>query len=162
SCGLGSEVVERIGDYLAHASAQEVVRVRPLALARRLRLDPEQVVAACLRGASEGLFVLYWGILCPICRIPSAAHHSVRAVREHGRCKVCNVDFELDFANSVELVFRAHPEVRQAELKTYCLGGPAHSPHVAAQMRVAPGERLDLELALPEGAYRLRGPQLPF
>ena len=31
-----------------------------------------------------------------------------------------------------------------------------------AQVRVAPGERLELDLALPEGAYRLRGPQLPW
>ncbi len=45
---------------------------------------------------------------------------------------------------------------------TYCIGGPAHSPHVAAQVRVGPGERIALELALGEGAYRLRGPQLAF
>jgi class 3 adenylate cyclase len=55
-----------------------------------------------------------------------------------------------------------HPEVREADLGTYCIGGPAHSPHVPAQVRVAPGERIELELGLPEGAYRLRGPQLPW
>src|SRR5439155_10849665 len=64
--------------------------------------------------------------------------------------------------NSVEMIFRAHPEVRSAELGVYCIGGPAHSPHVAAQLRVAPQECLELDLTLPEGAYRLRGPQLPF
>src|SRR5262249_51037887 len=53
-----------------------------------------------------------------------------------------------------------HPEVRASELATYCVGGPAHSPHVVAQARLAPGECLELELALEEGAYRLRGPQL--
>jgi class 3 adenylate cyclase len=31
---------------------------------------------------------------------------------------------------------------------------------VAAQVRIAPGERVELELELAEGAYRLRGPQL--
>src|SRR5262249_5611030 len=41
-------------------------------------------------------------------------------------------------------------------------GGPAHSPHVFAQIRVAAGERMELDLALPEGSYRLRGPQLPW
>ena len=48
------------------------------------------------------------------------------------------------------------------DLGTYCIGGPAHSPHVLAQVRVAAGERIELALALPEGAYRLRGPQLPW
>src|SRR5207249_364238 len=77
-------------------------------------------------------------------------------------CEVCNLDFELDFANSVELIFRAHPEIREAELGTYCIGGPGHSPHVVAQVRLAAAEVIDLQLGLPEGAYRMRGPQLPF
>src|SRR5262249_16127235 len=64
--------------------------------------------------------------------------------------------------NSVEMIFRVHPEIRTCELATYCIGGPAHSPHVAAQVRVASGERLELDMELPEGRYRVRGPQLPF
>ncbi len=160
--GVAAPVTDGLGDFLATGSAQDVARIRPLALARRLGLDPEQVVAACLYGAREGLFVLMWDILCPICRIPTQVIDTLRALREHGKCEACNLNFDLDFANSVEMIFRAHPEVRESELGTYCIGGPAHSPHVAAQVRVAPGERFVLELGLPEGAYRLRGPQLPF
>ena len=55
-----------------------------------------------------------------------------------------------------------HPEIREADLGTYCVGGPAHSPHVLAQVRVAPNERIELELELQAGSYRLRGPQLPW
>ena len=47
-------VVERLGDFLELAPAQEVARIRPLALARRLGLDPEAVVDACFRGAATG------------------------------------------------------------------------------------------------------------
>ena len=86
---------------------------------------------------------------------------TLRELRGHGRCDACNLDYELDFTRSVELIFRAHPEVRNTELGTFCVGGPAHSPHVAVQVRIAPGERMELELTLPEGAYRLRGPQMP-
>jgi serine/threonine protein kinase/class 3 adenylate cyclase len=159
--GIAPPVVESLGAFLAQAPAQEVARIRPLALARRLGLDANQVVAACLHGAREGLLVLLWDILCPICRIPSDVKDTLRALREHGQCPACNQEFELDFASSVELIFRAHPEVRDAELATYCIGGPAHSPHVVAQVRLRPGERMELDLALAEGAYRLRGPQLP-
>jgi class 3 adenylate cyclase len=97
-----------------------------------------------------------------VCRIPSEVIDTLKALRDHGRCEACRTDFDLDFANSVELIFRAHPEVRETELGTYCIGGPAHSPHVAAQARVGPGERLALDLALAEGTYALRGPQLAF
>src|SRR5204863_5152790 len=115
ACGVDPGVVERLGDFLALAPAQEVARIRPLALARRLGLDPEQVVAACLHGAREGLFVLLWDILCPVCRIPSEVKDTLRLLREHGRCEACNLDFELDFANSVEMIFRAHPDIRESE-----------------------------------------------
>jgi len=52
--------------------------------------------------------------------------------------------------------------LRDVDLKTYCIGGPEHLPHVVAQVRIAPGERIDLNLQLGEGSYRLRGPQLPY
>jgi class 3 adenylate cyclase len=160
--GVDPAVVDQLGHFLAQAPAQEVARIRPLALARRLGLDSQQMVAACLYGAREGLLVLLWDILCPVCRIPAQVQDTLRALRDHGHCEACNLDFELDFARSVEMIFRAHPEIRTTDLRTYCVSGPSHSPHVAAQIRVGPGERIELELTLPEGDYRLRGPQLPF
>jgi class 3 adenylate cyclase len=160
--GIDAAVVELLGEYLAGGSAQEVARIRPLALAARFGLDPDQVVAACLRGAREGLLELHWDLLCPLCRISCAVTDTLRAIAEHAHCTACHLDFQLDFANSIELIFRVHPEIRAADLGTYCIGGPAHSPHVPAQVRVAPGERIELELELSEGSYRLRGPQLPW
>jgi serine/threonine protein kinase/class 3 adenylate cyclase len=159
--GVGAALVERLGEFLAHAPPQEVARIRPLALARRFGLPAEQVVTACLHAARDGLLVLLWDLLCPVCRIPSEVRETLRELREHGHCEACNLDFELDFARSVEMIFRAHPEVREVELGTFCVGGPAHSPHVAAQVRLGAGERVELDLALAEGRYRLRGPQLP-
>jgi class 3 adenylate cyclase len=160
--GIDPGVAECLGDFLAHAPAQEVARIRPLALARRLGLPPDAVVAACLRGARAGLLALLWDLLCPICRIPSEIKDTLRALKEHGHCEACNLDFELDFARSVELIFRAHPDIRDAELGIYCIAGPAHSPHVVSQVRLAPGERVEIELSLSEGSYRVRGPQLPY
>ncbi len=155
-------VVERFGEYLAEAPIQELARIRPLALAKRLSLDEKQLLAACLFGASQGLLTMLWDIICPICRIPSQVKDSLKAIQEHGRCEACQSDFELDFANSIELIFRIASDIQSTETGVFCIGGPAHSPHVVAQVRLAPGERFELDLALTEGAYRLRGPQLPY
>jgi serine/threonine protein kinase/class 3 adenylate cyclase len=160
--GIEPLVAERIGDFLALAPAQDVARIRPLALARRLGVEADQVVTACLHGAHDGVLTLLWDILCPICRIPSQYVNSLADLGAHGNCEACHLDFDLDFGRSVELIFRAHPEIRESDLGTYCIGGPAHSPHVVAQVRVGPGERLVLNLALEEGRYRLRGPQLGY
>ncbi len=105
---------------------------------------------------------MHWDLLCPVCRISCQVTDTLRAIGEHAHCEACHLDFQLDFANSIELIFRVHPEIREVDLGTYCIGGPAHSPHVFAQIRVAPDERIELELELPEGSYRLRGPQLPW
>jgi serine/threonine protein kinase/class 3 adenylate cyclase len=160
--GIDTGVVDRLGEYLAVGPPPEVARIRPLALAERWGLDPTQVVAACLHGANQGLLELHWDLLCPVCRISCQVTDTLRAIAEHAHCEACHLNFQLDFANSIELIFRVHPEIREADLGTYCVGGPAHSPHVPAQLRVASGERIELELDLPPGSYRLRGPQLPW
>ena len=158
--GLDPDVVEALGDYLAMAPAPELARIRPIALATRLGLVENSVVEACLHAANVGLLILLWDLLCPICRIPSEIKASLTALTDHGRCEACQADYVLDFSNSVELIFRSHPEIREADTNTYCAAGPAHSPHVVAQVRLQPGERLELELSLETGAYKIRGPQL--
>jgi serine/threonine protein kinase/class 3 adenylate cyclase len=158
--GVAPEVADRLGRFLIEAPDPELTRIRPIALARRLGLPQDAVIAACLHAANIGLLVLLWDLLCPVCRIPSDVKESMRELAEHGHCEACHLDYELNFASSVELIFRAHPQVRDADTKTYCAAGPAHSPHVVAQVRLAPGERIELDLALTEGRYALRGPQL--
>jgi serine/threonine protein kinase/class 3 adenylate cyclase len=160
--GADPVAVERLGTFLGQAPDPEVARIRPLALAQRLGVDADALVAACLQGSREGVLVLLWDLLCPLCRISSEIKDTLRAIRDHGHCPACNLDYALDFASSVELVFRVHPEIRSVDLGTYCIGGPAHSPHVLAQVRVAAGERIELPLELTEGSYRIRGPQLPW
>ncbi|MEO8496158.1 MAG: DUF5939 domain-containing protein, partial [Planctomycetota bacterium] len=155
-------VIETLAQFLEYGSDQDVSRIRPKAFASRFGLDSAQVIRACLHATREGLLVLLWDILCPSCQIPANVQESLAALQAHGHCEACNVDFELDFANSIEMIFRAHPEIRDVEVRTYCIGGPAFSAHVVAQTRIAPGERFQIEVDLAEGAYRLRGPQLPY
>lgn len=160
--GLDPQVVETLEQFLNHGSDLDVARIRPIALARRFRLDVQQTIRACLLGAQAGALTLLWDILCPSCRIPANIQETLSAIKSHGYCEACDVRFELDFGNSVELIFRPHPEVRSVETRTYCIGGPAWSPHVLAQVRLAAGERFTCELHLEEGAYVIRGPQLPY
>ncbi|MCY2962342.1 MAG: protein kinase, partial [Planctomycetota bacterium] len=84
--GADPFVVERLGEFLAAAPAQELSRIRPLALANRLSLDERQLLTACLIGAREGLLTMLWDIVWPICRIPSQVKDSLKAIREHGEC----------------------------------------------------------------------------
>lgn len=155
-------VVDTLGQFIEHASDLEVARIRPIAMAERFKLDASQMIQACLLGAKEGLLTLLWDILCPSCRIPSGVLDTLSNLKDHSYCEACDIRFELDMAKSVELIFQVHPEIRTVETKTYCIGGPAWSKHVVAQVRLAAEERMGCELELGEGTYLIRGPQLPF
>ena len=158
--GVDSAACHALCDHLRHGSAQDVARIRPRVLAARSGVDARALVAACLHGAREGLLDMLWDIVCPRCQIPSSIADSLQRVHDHGRCDACDIDFDNDLGRSVELVFRAHAEVRDTEIRTYCIGGPGHTPHVLAQVRLAPGERFELALELEEGSYVVAGRQL--
>jgi eukaryotic-like serine/threonine-protein kinase len=159
---IDPRVTEAFQQYLENASDLEVSRIRPIAFAERFRFDPNQVINACLEGTRLGVFSLLWDIMCPSCRIPSNVQETLAAIKGHGYCDACNLDFRVDLAESVELIFRVHPEIRDVTTAIYCIGGPAWSKHVVAQIRLAAGERFACELSLSEGSYIVRGLQLPF
>jgi len=151
------DVVEALLGHVREGTAQEIAHIRPLALAAKLGVDGDAMLRACLWATRHGSLELLWDLICPACRIPSSIVDTLAQLKEHGHCDACDIDFELDLARSVELVFRVHSSLRRSDGATYCIGGPAHSPHVLAQVRLAPGERFLLDADLDEGAYRLAG-----
>ena len=162
SRNLDKPTLVKVFEFARLASAQDVSRIRPRALAARLNLPEEAVIDVCLHGVEDGLFELSWDVICPLCRIATTSKDSISELQKHARCEACNFDFDLDFSTSVEMVLRLNPEIRDPVTGQFCIGGPAHSPHVVAQTRVAAGETLTVGLDLSEGRYLLRGPQLPF
>ncbi len=159
--GLEPLLVDRLCQFLAESPAQEAARIRPVALADRLRLDEQEVIDACLLAAKEGLLQMQWDILCPTCRVAADSKESMKKLAAHAHCEACDVDFRSDLAGAVELVFRVHPDLRDTSIGRYCVGGPWHAPHVVAQLRLEPHERCELELEFSSGDYLLRGPRLP-
>ncbi len=155
------EVVKALEEHVVSGAEADIARLRPLRFARARGLDERSLTEACLLGAHEGLFDLLWDVLCPLCQIPASFADSLERLETHSKCPACELSFPLRFADSVELVFRVSPEVRPNEIRAYCIGGPAHSPHVAAQLRLAPGEGRVLALELSDGRHRIRSPELP-
>ncbi len=159
--GVDERATEALGSYLLHASDQDVARIRPVELAAKFALPEDDLITACLYATKLGSLAMVWDVICPSCKIPSNVVDSLRKIEEHGSCKTCNIGYDVDFSRAIELAFRAAPEIRDVETRTYCIGGPAHFPHVAAQVRLQPGERFALPLTLQPGYYLVRSPQLP-
>ncbi|MFK7991315.1 MAG: protein kinase [Sandaracinaceae bacterium] len=157
AAGGDPAITQALVETIVHAPASTIARIRPRAWAHERSLSEDATLDTLLIAAHAGMLEVLWDLLCPMCRVPSGIESTLKALSEHGRCEVCALDFTLDMARSVELVFRAHPSVRPADTGVYCIGGPAHSPHVVAQVRLAPGERFALDLHLEEGRYTVAG-----
>lgn len=159
---VDNDCLQGLLDYIIQAPAQELARIRPRKLAQRLELNENTFAATCLAACGAGLLELHWDILCPTCRVAASVKDTLKEIDRHEHCESCEHDFDVDLAKSVELIFRVHPEIRQADLKTYCIGGPEHAPHVVAQVRMEPAETLEIDCHLSPGAYVIRGAQLPY
>jgi class 3 adenylate cyclase len=71
-------------------------------------------------------------------------------------CPSCNIDYERDFTQNVEVTFEPAPSVRELGTGSYCLANPVLSEHIKVQRRLTRGERATIVAALPDGPYRVR------
>ncbi len=147
--------------YLATAPDRDVARIRPFALARRWNRPGMDVLCLCLRATRAGLLELTWDVICPGCRGAKERFTSLSGLSAEGHCDTCQIRFDLNFDQAVEVSFRPHPQIRKVEEHRFCAFGPGNTPHVLAQLRLEAGGRVEETLALPEGRYRLRSPEAP-
>ncbi len=149
--GLGGRLVR----WVREAPDEEVGRIRPFQLADRWKVNRADLLVACMEGVQAGLFVMRWEIVCPGCRQSPKRLETLAEVEAEARCHVCDLAWQVSFDDSVEATFSPSPGVRQVDGGPWCSGGPAWSPHVAAQRIVAPGETVELPVPDLPGHYRV-------
>lgn len=162
----GHGMARRLADFILQAQEVDLVRVRPLRLARDWGTAPQDTIELCLESARAGLLSLRWDLLCPRCRIGKAAVEALDVLPSGAHCDTCNISYDRDFSRNVEAAFAPAAQVRPIEAGEYCLFGPMSTPHIWVQITLAPGERRDIEVELPPGSYRARtlepGPEAEF
>jgi class 3 adenylate cyclase len=150
--GLGSRLAERV----LTGMAADLVPLKPKKLAQELGVPPRAAVEACLAGTRAGLLAMKWDLLCTNCRGAKLTVSALSELPRGAHCPSCNIDYGRDFEKNVELSFAPAPAVRPLTAGGFCLSGPMATPHVLAQLVLAPGERRTTALDVPAGAWRLR------
>jgi adenylate cyclase len=149
------ELVPRLRERIAEGSDDQLVGIRPFALADAWGADPFEVLRLFLYATRVGLFEMRWELMCPNCRVPKAETETLSKLPTQFHCDVCGVAYDVDFDRRVELRFSVHPAVRIATDQVYCIGGPLRMPHLVAQQYLRPHE--DRRVDLPHsGPLRLR------
>ena len=151
-----AHLVERFSSAIGTISDAIAGRLQPIRLARQLGCSINAVLELCCLAVEVGILQLTWDVICPLCRVTVQNENSLKKIRQHIHCDSCNLDFKLDFANSIELIFKVHPDIRKIGTGQFCIGGPFHAPHVIAQNRVLPGTRKEFATPLLSGSYSLK------
>src|SRR6266851_2327708 len=152
----GHGLATRLGEYLLSAPEVDLMRMRPLKLARDWAAEPRLVVELFLEATRIGLLRLSWDLLCPRCRGAKSSVAALDQLPKAAHCSSCNIGYDADFARNVELSFRPAPIVRELTVGEYCLNGPHATPHVVVQQILDPGEERVVAATLPAGPYRVR------
>ncbi len=153
--GRNDELIALLVDHIENADDLALSRIRPYELAHQWKQPRRTVLEICLCATRTGVLDLQWNLICPMCRGGGAAD-SLKDVTSQVHCPSCNVDFTVNFEQSVELTFRPNPSIRVIEAETFCVGGPQVTPHIVAQQLLAPHAAREINLTLNEGRYRLR------
>lgn len=168
SLGVQERLARRMEKFLSSAPPEDVVNVRPFALADRWGEGRREVLHACLLAVRAQMLELRWRVLCPACRGAGEAVPTLESLggkqAEEGivHCPSCNIRFGPEFDRSVEVCFSVAPRIRAAGGNgeaTYCVGGPGRSPHIALQCPLASGEVSEIVPDLPPREYLAASPQ---
>lgn len=160
----GHGLARRLADFVLESQEVDLWHIRPLLLAKRWQVPELSAIELCLQAVKTGLLELRWDLLCPRCRVAKASALGLDRLPQGAHCPSCNIDYDRDFSRNVEASFRPAAAIRPLLSGEYCLWGPMSTPHVAAQIHLAPGETKSLDAQFPPGPYRWRslepGPEI--
>jgi adenylate cyclase len=153
--GSAAELARRLVDYVASADDLELAPIRPFALARSWSVDRLSLLRLCLGAVPAGLLELRWALVCPNCLTASQVLPSLGALGARAHCHACDLRYDTDFDRAVEAQFFPHPLVRNIVVEPYCIGGPALTPHVIAQLPLDVGAEGILRAPVDTGRVQL-------
>jgi class 3 adenylate cyclase len=155
--GADEKVLDNLYDYLHRADNLSVQRMRPYALADIWNLPRRTVLETFLRATRAGMLDMFWDLLCPECRGVAEDFGKLSDLTGHAHCNTCQIEFNANFDQNVEVIFRPNPSVRAVDNEIeFCVGSPQRQPHIIFSMVVPPREQLPFGTMLNEGRYRLK------
>lgn len=154
--GFKSESVTRLVTMLSSSDDLSLGRMRPFALADYWLVPRREVLELFLHAARIGLLDIRWDMVCPMCRGAAESHKSLSEVHDHSHCASCQMDFDANFDQQVEVTFTPNPTVRTlTENAVYCVGSPRYLPHVILAEGLAAGQKTEVETIFEPGPYTL-------
>jgi hypothetical protein len=138
SPGVSSPAVNAIKDWLLASEPVQRVRIHPHEIADTSGKPLDDIVSAFLIGVAKGLFDLHWLVHCPHCNMITTDYDQLFELSGISNCKMCDVEFEADFLNHVEVSFSLNKLLEDIDIPAFCLPPPVLESKI--NIAVLPGE----------------------
>ena len=152
----GHGLAPRLSELVLERQEVDVWSIRPLKLARLWQVSERHTIELCLEAVKQGLLRLRWDLLCPRCQVGKRSAPSLDELPRGAHCSTCNIDYERDYTDNIELAFQPANAIRPLTGGEYCLFGPMSTPHIKVQLSLDAGEKRSIQLQPPHGRYRVR------
>ncbi|MCB8944582.1 MAG: hypothetical protein H6658_12600 [Ardenticatenaceae bacterium] len=153
--------VQKLTELITTADDMTLARLRPYVFAREWGITRHEALQLFLFATREGLLTLQWDVLCPFCRGAQQTHDHLSDIETNVHCSSCQIDFNVNFNQSVELTFAPNENIRPIERLEFCIAGPNVTPHIISQQLLPPRSRRTVMPELENGRYRCRTLSLP-
>ncbi len=101
------EALIRDGDDLS------LYRVNPLSFARDRAIAESEAIDLFLHAARSGLFDMRWDVLCPQSGMVLDSFGTLRTLKTHYVCGLCDVTGETDLDDFIQVTFSPTPQLRR-------------------------------------------------
>ena len=151
------QAADQLSTLIEQGDDLSLAYMRPYTLADYWKTPRKETLETFLWATRIGMLDFRWQLLCPLCRVARDTAKNLARLDPHAHCDTCNIDYEVNFDQMVELSFRPNGAIRQTpEGIEFCVGGPQVTPHVVFQLLLTPGASRSVAPTLEAGRYRLR------
>ncbi|HZS35228.1 MAG TPA: DUF5939 domain-containing protein [Polyangia bacterium] len=173
SSGAAHAVVDHLHRLIAEGSDFDCWKINPFLVAKSTGASRLESVRAFLFATRLGVTDLTWDIHCPSCLGQPTFYRHLMSLERRSHCRICELDWDLDFEDQVEATFTVNPELRAIDAAEFEeLTWPAAKPRYLR--RLMRDGRLPLlglplerngtavaEVTLPAGEYDYQVPGHP-
>ena len=153
-------IPNKLAEYIFTAPDKKVFRMRPFEVADYLAFDRMEMLRFFLLATRQGFFHMTWDLLCPSCMGAGQRAEGLLNFSAESHCAACNIHYDANFEENVEVTFRPHETLRDLDTALYCFANPANNPHVWSRLNLEPQQTREETIHFIPGRYRLSCPTM--
>lgn len=149
-------VVSKMREFIMESDDFDATRIKIKKLAAQWGLNVRELLGYFLIACDQKVFSISWDVICPSCHGPRTKSDRLIDLLSFDDCSACQIQFETNFENAVEVIFKINPDIRIIEEVVFCAAQPAKKAHVKMQWEIPANSPFELIINNEPGEYRLR------